>query len=377
MLFSLTTVFVASLATGALSKPVQSYKPASCNSFYFDVEATYERLNFNFTLPTTKVEMQALVGGIFAGTINPVSGSENITDTYRHFGKLCYPLSHVKSKHPNAIQVLVHAGWEVEAEYEVSYQPEKYSYIDYATSQGYTIFAYDRLGLGRSEKIDGRNIQLALNVEIVRQIITKLRSGTFGHGQRCKYDQVALMGHSAGSAIVNSVLAHSPELIDAAIMLGYGHNVNPDFITAADIDVPSLASPPLNYPASFVAISGIDAKLAAFYAKEGTYDPKVAKLTFDIPAPAGLGELITLLQGQVVAENYKGHAAILIGANDLAFCPNGFCDGDDSLAGEAAYFPAVASFKVKTFNNTGHGILNHYSSKEVQKAIIQYFDGVL
>ncbi|KAH8925593.1 alpha/beta-hydrolase [Atractiella rhizophila] len=374
---SIRAVSLVSFILGVISAPTtQQHQAANCNSFYFEVEATYERFDIDLTLPTTQAEAQKLLEDIFGGVINPVTGSENTTATFTHFGKFCYPPAYTAAKNPDTIQVLVHAAWEVEAEYEIAYQPEKYNYIDYATSQGYTVFAYDRLGLGKSQSIDGREVQAPLNTEILTQIVTKLKDGSFGHGQQRKYDRVVLMGHSMGSAIVNGLLAKSPDLVEAAVLLGYGHNVNPAFISAIDVTVPALASPTVNWPSSYVAIPNLAAKLAGFYAPKGTYDPKLAAATFAVPAPAGLGEMVTMPHVLVTAEDFKGHAAIFNGDHDFAFCPNGVCNGEASMAGEAAFFPN-ADFTVKIFKDTGHGTLNHYSSKEVQEAIIDYFNDAL
>ncbi|KAH8914478.1 hypothetical protein BT69DRAFT_1342811 [Atractiella rhizophila] len=175
---SIKTVSLVSFILGAISAPTtQQHQTANCNSFYFDVEATYERFDIDLTLPTTQAEAQKLLEDIFGGVINPVTGSEYTTATFTHFGKFCYPPAYTAAKNPDTIQVLVHAAWEVEAEYEIAYQPEKYNYIDYATSQGYTVFAYDRLGLGKSQSIDGREVQAPLNTEILTQIVTKLKDG--------------------------------------------------------------------------------------------------------------------------------------------------------------------------------------------------------
>ena len=71
------------------------------------------------------------------------------TDTrdYTLSGTLCKP-----TKGGNgALLLAIHGGGFDRSYWSPDYEPEKYNFVDYVINEGYSVFYYDRLGLGKSE----------------------------------------------------------------------------------------------------------------------------------------------------------------------------------------------------------------------------------
>ncbi len=78
------------------------------------------------------------------------------------------------------------------------FDPANYSYVQAINKAGYTTFAIDRLGLGQSSKPDDPilAVQLASQVEVVKQLTVRLRQGTTGFKGIGAFEKVINVGHS-------------------------------------------------------------------------------------------------------------------------------------------------------------------------------------
>lgn len=135
-----------------------------------------------------------------------------------------------------------------------SIQPEKYSFVDFAISKGYSVFFYDRLGVSKSSvfvplhrhlqrtktnqicSVSGYVNQVSIQVAILEQLIDQIRAGTFSS----KPKNVVLIGHSFGSVISNAILVSKPGLVDGAVLTGISYKV-PDTSVAFEAWQPRLA----------------------------------------------------------------------------------------------------------------------------------------
>ncbi len=108
---------------------------------------------------------QDLTSRTAATDFNPFTGVENQTATYTISGTFCTPRD-ASAAHKKTVLIATH-GINADRRYFAilsntasllifySYwnpgiQPEKYSFVDYAIGQGYSIFFYDRLGTAES-----------------------------------------------------------------------------------------------------------------------------------------------------------------------------------------------------------------------------------
>ena len=140
--------------------------------------------------------------------------------------------------------------------WDSDYQPERYSFVDAAIAEGYSVFYYDRLGVGKSQKsvfshphphpalqtlklaqhqrnseliivsvtcrvsgyLNQNAIQTALGVAITKAVKAGKYTGSIG-----KPEKLVLVGHSYGSGISAQIASAEPELVDGLILTGLLH----------------------------------------------------------------------------------------------------------------------------------------------------------
>ena len=150
---------------------------------------------------------------------------------------------------PGAIQSLTRSRY-----WAPTIQPEKYNFVDFAISHGYSVFFYDRLGVSGSSvfvshlsfsgnpqlmsmySVSGYVNQVSLQVAVLAKLVDQIRAGTFSS----KPKNVVLIGHSFGSVISNTLLVSNPGLVDGAVLTGISYKV-PDTSVAFEAWQPRLA----------------------------------------------------------------------------------------------------------------------------------------
>ncbi|KAK9425179.1 putative AB hydrolase-1 domain-containing protein [Seiridium unicorne] len=108
-------------------------------------------------------------------TGNPVVGTAVVSGSFEISAQLCIPDAGAKA---SVLQIASHGITFEKRYWDSEYRPERYSYVDAALSQGYSILIYDRLGDGQSSRPNGIAIvQAPLHVEILKFITDLARSG--------------------------------------------------------------------------------------------------------------------------------------------------------------------------------------------------------
>ncbi|MHB8513471.1 MAG: alpha/beta hydrolase [Actinomycetota bacterium] len=104
--------------------------------------------------------------------------------------------------------------------------PSTYSVAQTLAQRGYAMIAIDELGYGSSsgtgapDHPNGYTLSVESYAEMTAQIITQIRSGSYGGPA---FAHVGVIGHSAGSEIAELTTALHPELVDALIATAYTH----------------------------------------------------------------------------------------------------------------------------------------------------------
>jgi len=107
--------------------------------------------------------------------------------------------------------------------------------VDAALAAGYSIFTYDRLGVGQSDKPDAYDVvQTPAQVEILRVLTVMAKAGTLvssatttspcGPGadlKEYKPNKIVHVGHSFGSVATAFFLNENGQLSDGAILTGF------------------------------------------------------------------------------------------------------------------------------------------------------------
>ncbi|MFF7335043.1 alpha/beta fold hydrolase [Streptomyces sp. NPDC008150] len=141
------------------------------------------------------------------------------------YGELCTP------RHPNAhsrtVNLLVPGASYDHTYFDFPLKSDKYSYVTQALNAGYSTFAVDRLGTGRSSLPPSDLDTVQNQTEALHQVITRLRAGDAGHralgtADRHTFSKVVWVGHSLGSAIA-WYEAQKHHDVDAFVLTGMRH----------------------------------------------------------------------------------------------------------------------------------------------------------
>ncbi|PVH80876.1 alpha/beta-hydrolase [Cadophora sp. DSE1049] len=283
-------------------------------------------------------------------TFHPVSGFlAQVTASYKIAGTFCAP-----TKGPSKTVLLASHGLGFDRSYwHPEIQPDKYSFVDYAISKGYSVFFYDRLGVSKSSVISGYVNQVSIQISILEQLVNQIRTGKFSP----KPKNVVLIGHSFGSVISNALLVSDPGLVDGVVLTGISYKI-PDTAVAFEAWQPRLAR--VQSPGRWRQLDGgyttwvdIFANVNVFF-KYPFYDKKVVEYSETNKQPFALMEIISLAVTDLHAPKFTGPVLVMSGENDLVFC-NGDCS---PILEEPArdIFNASKNLEVYVQPGSGHGI---------------------
>jgi alpha-beta hydrolase superfamily lysophospholipase len=276
------------------------------------------------------------------------------------WGQLCYRGSRV----PATVQLLVHGATYNHLYWDFPYGNGYYSYVDAATLAGYATFDVDRIGDDSSSHPPSSELDLAAGAVALHDAVTALRTGAVdGH----PFQHVIMVGHSVGSveAWIEAARYHD---VDAVIITGALHQLNPDLAALAQADVyPAVDDPKF-------ADSGLDpgylttrpgTREALFY-DPATANPAVVALDEADKDTSTVGELDGLLslESEPLSEQPSSQinvpVLVVVGADDNIFCTGVTAYNCASAASvqsyESQYYPAAARLRVVVIPDTGHDL---------------------
>ncbi|EJD52252.1 hypothetical protein AURDEDRAFT_43103, partial [Auricularia subglabra TFB-10046 SS5] len=247
--------------------------------------------------------------------------------------------------------------------WDLPLQPETYSFVRLANSQGFATLSIARVGDGLSSRPDPINVlQLPIQVAAQVEILKLAREGKIP-GFRGRFRNVVGIGHSLSSAILNGVIVEAPQVIDAAIFTGYGH-ADPSnmlfpttgfgFIPANEAGIPRFR----NLPDGYLTTQNITSR-TVFYGPPGTFDPDVLAFDEAHKDTVSIGEFNTLFTSSVAAPRFRGPVLTVDGAFDTSFCPTQACD---TLAREAQFYPNARSVEFVVIQGSGHDLNLHLTA---------------
>ena len=379
-----TAICLLRLLTGlslsqALSLPSETL--ANCKDVYFELFGTAQNRVVQPPPPNIFQDFNLLLKWVQQPVVlNTVSGVQKI------YGQYCEPTIKLPSR-DKTLQLLVHGltyshlywnGFE-----ETPIQGDTTSWAAFASQQGYSTLAIDRLGFGKSGHPDPlQRVQLPYQAELYHDLIQQLRSQSQRRTTTIpdNWDKIIWVGHSFGSSIGTYVSAKYPEDADAFVQTGVAvsrpNQSSPLFaeyiatyIPAAKFDPDRF--PPKEYSPGYVVSSKKEPRQNLFYTRPVIdFDPAKFDKDFATQEPTALGESL-LTQAYNLSTTYDKPVFVTDGQNDSVFCSSNNSvvadcgSGPDSqIAAMKSFYPAVPASKFEIFSqpNAGHCLQIHRSA---------------
>ena len=190
---------------------------AFCVNGYIPISASATNEKINYSVPdnyNVTGTIQKLLESNPTIYTEANGGTQQISGTWNIAARLCFPSDLTAALKVSTVQVLTHGATLDSTYFDFA---TGYSYIDAAAKAGYATFSYDRLGVGNSAHPDPiQVVQAPLELEILHQIITKIRAGVCGKS----FKNVVGIGHSAGATFTQAVTAKYPNDFDAVVITG-------------------------------------------------------------------------------------------------------------------------------------------------------------
>lgn len=338
---------------------------------------------------TASIILAIVIGGIFVKPPDiypqsctsytiPVSLTARDSEKYNIVGELCRD----EELQSNTVQVLVAGSTYGSYYWDFPYEPEKYSYVQRAVKDGYTVFNFDRIGLGQSDHPP--LFTFAMDSYVVYQIIQALRNGEIGDTE---FDKVILVGHSLGTNIVLDVAVRYPDTVDGLIYTGLSHisGISKDFVSQLATGFVRASEDP----------KFEDEDLSRWYqtTKDGirgflfyytpTADPEVIALDEELKQTAMFIEKAPYSMLPFFNASYWLTCPVLyiLADNDGFYCSDpdkrGAVDCTDPQAVEdyeKKYFANAADFETHVIEDTGHSINLHTTCQEAYDIMIDWVD---
>ncbi|GAA1662691.1 hypothetical protein GCM10009765_10220 [Fodinicola feengrottensis] len=287
-------------------------------------------------------------------------------------GTLCVP--------PKArtLQLLI-SGWTYNRGYfDVSLDPQTYSYARAANNAGYATLAIDRLGAGASLHPLSLFSTTEADIRTVHEVVQAARKGSFG----TSFDKVISVGHSLGSIVAQGEAGIYGD-VDALVTTGFSSAINyaNAYVEIAGRDHPAVSDPKF-------ANSGLDPLFwtsqpgtRSLFTNTANTDPAVhAYDEKTLKDTDNLIEGVTLASYTATNAIAKVHVPVLVvtGTKDPFFCGlnSADCTSSETLLQHEKEFynTSVQAYAVP---NTGHDIELERTAPLANQRMLQFADSVV
>jgi pimeloyl-ACP methyl ester carboxylesterase len=192
--------------------------------------------------------------------------------------------------------------------WDSEFEPENYSYVHAALKAGYSIFTYDRIGTGDSDKPDAYTVvTLPTQVEVLKELSLLVRRGELTKIAKTHmqpevvptFQKIVHVGHSYGSITTATMLGvhDGLDLSDGALLTGFVFsNVTMSYGQWGWGWQFATENDPVKYRdyGSGYLVVGTESSLQqAFFSNQGFLDPKALAYANQIKAPTAVGEFLS------------------------------------------------------------------------------------
>ncbi|MEX2554204.1 MAG: alpha/beta hydrolase [Actinomycetota bacterium] len=251
-------------------------------------------------------------------------------------------------------------------------EPETYSVAQALAERGYGMVAIDRLGYGASagsgspDQPNGYTLTVEGYAEMTAQIVRQLRGGTYEATLPNAFDRVGLIGHSAGTEIVELAAGLHPELASVLIATGYTHEpfVNNHWLLRQWVPRDNVAALQDDY---MYFESDPDTRAADFYTSLS--DPDVVALDNALANLTPSGEIfsISFQPSRYAVPLYDGPVLLVLAEDDVLF-PAHF--GENELL----HFVRASDKTLQVVPGAGHSFMLHTNAPATNDAIADWLD---
>ncbi|KAI0437518.1 Alpha/Beta hydrolase protein [Xylaria telfairii] len=294
-----------------------------------------------------------------------------VSNTYEMSARLCMP-ENSQGPHADTLQLLVHGASFNKNMWDAQYKPERYSWVQRMSHEGYPTLAIDLVGSGNSTFPDGLfEVQTQMYVETVHDLIQKLRKGEVGDRA---WDKIVYVGFSIGGMMATSLTQQYPDDVDALVLHAITWDTSwiyPAFLSG--LQAPAQQVDPEKWghiPPTYQTQSTREGRLVACFA--GSYEKDIVEYDWQTRDFDTLGAAITFTFHLVEAPEYDGPVFLGIGERDSTFCGGPYCREQPYAVYK--YFPKATVYDVKVYEETGHLILYHYSGLDLVADTLAFLD---
>ncbi|KAK0643896.1 Alpha/Beta hydrolase protein [Cercophora newfieldiana] len=367
-------LLAAAAALTARACPTENFK--ICEDYTIPVTTTSNNLAFGLSEFQNNFDVSDFVDTITSrdpSTASSVLAAErqNLTANYDISATFCKP---AKPGKKNTVLIATH-GLNFDRSYwDPDLDKVTYSFVDWVISQGYSIFYYDRLGVGKSSQVSGYVAQLANQVAIATELTRLVKSGLYV-ADSGRPDAVVLVGHSFGSLVTLTTAAESPELVEGVVLTGFSLNStyqnHNGFVEAVGLRVAAEQDPEKwgHLDTGYLTPVDLYANVGSFF-KAPDYSHEVAMYADSVKTPFAVTELLDDKNVPSPPYAFKGPAMIISGKYDFIFCTS---DCDDVLENPGRkYFANASAFKAVSYPGAGHGLNLHLNAAGSFKEITDF-----
>jgi pimeloyl-ACP methyl ester carboxylesterase len=267
------------------------------------------------------------------------------------------------------VEVLTPGGSYDHNYWSFPFQPDTYSYTDWATGQGLATFDIDRLGTGQSDLPPAALVTAVSSAHVEHQIVQALRAGAVGG---YAFGRVILVGHSFGS-MVSLMEASTFHDVDGVVATGFLHVLGPIGFTQVGASfVPATTAPP-----GYITTAG-GARGPDFY-NASSADPAAIAADEALKSPESGGTLADMSVSLAPTVTYAITVPVLlvVGAQDKLFCdpvlPGLSCASSENvLAREHLDYPPATCLEAVVQASSGHAIALHPNARDGFRAMTDW-----
>ncbi|KAF2653300.1 alpha/beta-hydrolase [Lophiostoma macrostomum CBS 122681] len=263
------------------------------------------------------------------GSFQPFNDTKEHSAEYEISGTFCSPKALKGNGTEKTVLVATH-GFGFDRRYWAP-EDEDYSFAKYALDAGYSFFYYDRLGVGKSQRISGFEEQASMQNALLANVLEGMHNGSYTGS--VKANKLVLIGHSFGSFYSQALIAERPDLVDAAVLTGMAYGTNSD--PAKIIQLTSLStfasrianmrdsdSAPQfanTFDNGWLSFGDIYAYAESFL-HQPDYDVEVAKSSFAITQPFSIADFASTFSANLDVSKFHGKVLLTSGEFDLVLC---------------------------------------------------------